>query len=102
MKPAIRDILKRYPKLRGYRFKSREEHIATITLGDLERNFERVEKVTPEALVDKRVVRRLRGRIPAIKILAGGRITKPLIIEKCMASSTAKEKIEKAGGKINP
>lgn len=38
--------------------------------------------------------------MPEVKILGEGEITKPLIIEGCQISKSAKEKIEKAGGQI--
>jgi large subunit ribosomal protein L15 len=40
------------------------------------------------------------GKIPAIKILGDGELTKKLIFSKVAVSASAKAKIEKAGGKI--
>jgi len=40
------------------------------------------------------------GKTPSVKILSQGEITKPLIIKGCQVSQKAKEKIEKAQGKI--
>jgi ribosomal protein L15 len=37
--------------------------------------------------------------IPKIKLLGDGQITKPLLVSECQISKSAKEKIEKAGGK---
>ena len=34
--PAIRELIKRYPKLRGYKFKGREKNLAIINIGVLE------------------------------------------------------------------
>jgi len=51
-------------------------------------------------LIEKRLIRRIRGRLPKVKILGQGKLTKKLIIEGCQASKQAKEKIEKAGGSI--
>ncbi|MCX6762396.1 MAG: uL15 family ribosomal protein [Candidatus Moranbacteria bacterium] len=36
-----------------------------------------------------------------IKILGDGKLSKKLTIEKCLVSKVAKEKIEKAGGKVS-
>ena len=99
LKPIIREILKKYPKLRGYRFKAKKE-IAILNLDTLERVFNAQDVVNPEILVEKRLVRKIDGKIPIVKILGKGDLTKPLIIENCLLSAKAKEKIEKVGGKI--
>ena len=98
--PAIRELIKRYPKLRGYRFSAQEQETRIINLGDLEKNFQEKEAVTPRTLIEKRLVRKIKGRIPLIKILAGGEVKKGLVFEGCQVSKKAEEKIKKAGGKI--
>ena len=100
LKPAIREFIKRYPKLRGYRFKGRKKKVVIVNIGDLEKRFKKDEKINPQALLKKGLISKMKGRIPTIKILGEGKITKKLIIEKCQFSKQAKEKIEKAGGKI--
>lgn len=99
LKPIIREIIKRYPKLRGYRFKAKKE-FAVLNLDVLEKKFNEGEKVTPEILVEKRIIRRIGGKVPKIKILGRGEIKKKLEFERCLFSEKAKEKIEKAGGII--
>jgi len=99
-KPAIRGLIKRYPKLRGYKFKRIAPKPALINLETLEKKFKDGDKITPAALIEKRVIRRIKGRLPKVKILGRGKLTKALIIENSMISKQAKEKIEKAGGKI--
>jgi large subunit ribosomal protein L15 len=99
LKPIIREIIKRYPKLRGYRFKAKKE-FAVLNLDVLEKKFNEGEKVTPEILVEKRIIRRIGGKVPKIKILGRGEIKKKLEFERCLFSKKAKEKIEKAGGII--
>lgn len=100
MKPAIRQFIKRYHKLRGYRFKGKKLKVETLNVEILEKKFETKEKVNPQILLERRLVRRIKGRKPAVKILGKGKITKSFMIEGCQVSKTAKEKIEKAGGKI--
>jgi len=56
--------------------------------------------VTPATLIEKGVVYTQSGRIPAIKILGDGEITKAVKISGCFISGSAKEKIEKAGGAV--
>ena len=102
--PAIREVIKRYPKLRGYKFKPKTQGLnakaAVLNLEILEKEFSSGEKVTPEILLEKKLISRIKGRTPKIKILGKGEITKALNIEGCLISKSAKEKIEKAGGAI--
>jgi large subunit ribosomal protein L15 len=98
--PVIREWIKRYPKLRGYKFKPIRPRLAIVNLDTLERKFEAGEKVTPQVLLKKRIIRKIKGRIPKIKILAKGEIKKPLIIEGCQVSKSAVKKIKAAGGEI--
>ncbi len=100
LKPAIRSLIKRYPKLRGYSFNPLGVKPSIVQIKTLEKKFEEGEKITPQTLLEKRIVRRIKGRVPQIKILSGGKLTKALTVERCKASKKAKEIIEKAGGEI--
>ena len=97
--PRVRELLKRYPKLRGYR-RSDGKKVLSLNITVLEKHFEKGETVNPAALVAKHLLGTIGKRTPAVKILGGGEITKALTIENCAVSKTAKEKIEKAGGVI--
>ncbi len=100
MQPFMREIIKRYPKIRGYRQELRSEETAGINLNVLEKNFKTGEKITPEILVDKKLIRKISGKIPLVKILGNGEITKALNFESCLVSASAKAKIEKNGGSV--
>ena len=104
LKPVIREWIKRYPKLRGYKFKLKKKNnqseIVTVNLEILEKKFNAGEKVNPLILFNKKIIRKIKGRLPTVKILGKGEITKSLEIENCQFSKQAKDKIEKAGGKI--
>jgi len=100
LKPAIRELIKRYPKLRGYRFKPVELKPAIVNLDTLEKKFKSGEIVNPRILLEKKLIRRIKGRIPKVKILAKGKLTKALTIEGCLVSKSAEEIIKKAGGTI--
>lgn len=104
LKPVIRDLIKRYPKLRGYRQKLKAQNskfkTTILNLGILEKKLESEEKINPKILLKKRIICRMKGRIPKVKILSQGKLTKKFIIEGCQVSQQAKEKIEKAGGQI--
>ena len=99
-RPEIRDMIKKLPKLRGYRFNPVKESPVPVNLNVLEESFGDGEKVSPRTLIAKGVVSRKSGKIPPVKILATGEITKKLTVSGCSVSETAKEKIEKAGGVI--
>jgi len=98
--PAIRRFIKKYPKLRGYKFNPQSPKPAIVNVGVLDKEFKEKEKVNPQNLLNKGLIRRIKGRVPQVKILAKGEIKKSLVIENCQASKQAKEKIEKAGGKL--
>jgi len=71
-----------------------------LNLEILEKNFKPGEKINPSVLFGKGLIRRIRRKVPEVKILGKGETTKALIIEDCLVSKQAKEKIEKAGGEI--
>jgi len=100
MVPLIRELIKRYPKLKGYRRFVLDNYFALVNLDILEKNFHEGEIVNPENLIKKGVISKIKGRAPKVKILSKGKLTKKLIIENCKVSKTAKDQIEKAGGKI--
>ncbi len=99
-KPAIRELIKRYPKLRGYKFKPLEEKFAIINVDVLEKKFKAGEQVSPKILLEKKLIRKIKGKMPKVKILGKGELTKALIIENCFVSKSAKEKIKKTSGEI--
>ncbi len=103
-KPITRELIKRYPKLRGHRTKYRTPKIryrdAVLNLDVLEKKFKTGEEVTPERLLEKKLISRMKGRAPIVKILSKGVLTKSLVFKNCKFSKVARGKIEKAGGKI--
>ncbi len=100
LQPAIREFIKKYPKLRGYSFNRLKDKPSVVNLGIIDKKFESGEKITPLNLLERRIIRRIKGRIPKVKILGEGEVSKKLFFEDCSVSQKAKEKIEKAGGKI--
>ena len=87
MRPAEREILKKIPKLRGYRFKSFRLQPATVTLFDLEKKFSNGDVVSPETLLNHKLIKRQRGRMPnRIKILGKGKLTKKLVFKNVLFS----------------
>lgn len=100
MVPIIRELIKKYPKLRGYRSFAIENDFAVVNLDVLEKNTKDGETINPENLVIKGIISQVKGKTPKVKILGTGKLTKKLVVEKCKTSKTAKEAIEKAGGSI--
>lgn len=100
LQPIIRILIKRYPKLRGYREGGPSSKLTITNIGILEKKFAKNSVITPKILVEKRIIRRISGKVPLVKILGQGNLTKALIVEGCKVSKSAKEKIEKMGGKI--
>lgn len=98
--PIIRELIKRYPKLKGYRAVSTKEHVFVVGLDLLDKKFSNGDVVTPESLAKNRIIRTVKGSKPQIKILGNGKLTKKLTIENCKVSKSAREAIEKAGGSV--
>lgn len=100
MQPSIREMIKRYPKLRGYRNKTYKKFAVAVNLLIIDKHFQQGEIVSPDSLLEKKVITKMKGKVPKVKILGTGEITKKLIFEKMSLSESAKQKIEKAGGTV--
>ncbi|HIX66200.1 MAG TPA: 50S ribosomal protein L15 [Candidatus Anaerotruncus excrementipullorum] len=70
-------------------------HYATVNVGDLER-FEDGSVVDAQALAAAGLVKKA---LDGVKVLGQGELTKKLTVNCAAFSASAKEKIEKAGGK---
>lgn len=103
IRPEIRDFIKTLPKQRGRGVninKSISPKPVAVSLATLSANFENGSIVSPATLSKKGLLRKLSGQIPAVKILSTGELDKKVTVIDCLVSQSAKEKIEKAGGKI--
>ena len=87
-------LIKRLPQKRGFTNIFRTEY-EIVNVGRLNR-FQPQSEVTPERLVEERLVRSLKK---PIKILGDGELEKPLIVRANRFTEMAKRKIEMAGGK---
>lgn len=99
-RPQMRDIIKKIPKLRGYRFASPNKPMSPVNLSALDAVFTSGESVNPKVLIEKGLVLAKSGRTPRVKILAKGSLTKKLSVSDCTVSVAAKAAIEKAGGSV--
>lgn len=98
-RPQMRDIIKKLPKLRGYRFSSASKKYCPVNVGALN-VFSKGSVVTTESLFDMNLVRKSGGVHPKVKILGNGELTVSLSVVGCEVSESARAKIEKAGGNV--
>lgn len=88
-RPAIRDFIRKIPKLRGvpasrYKKQGRKQYAVryqVVNLDALNRKFQDGEVVSSETLLGKKIVRRIKGRMPNVKILGNGKLEKKLVFE---------------------
>ncbi len=102
-RPELRDIIKKIPKLRGRGVNSNtpvSDVLYPINVSVIEKHFSNGDKVTPAILLKKGIIPTQKGRTPMIKLLATGELTKKVTIADMTISAAAKEKVEKAGGKV--
>lgn len=103
IRPEIRDMIKKLPKLRGRGVNlntSVKRPVRTINIEVLDANFAAKDVINPTILLEKGIIRRVDGRAPGVKILSVGETTKAFVIEKCDFSVPAREKLEKAGATL--
>lgn len=86
-------LARRLPK-RGFNNIFATEY-ATIKVSDLEK-FEAGSTVDANALIEKGIIKKT---LDGVKVLGNGTLTKALNVKLTAYSASAKEKIEKAGGK---
>ncbi len=105
-RPEMRDQIKKLPKLRGHgvnrasAVNSERVLPVVINVSAIDSVMESGAAVNPKTLVAAGLVAMRRKRIPAVKVLGTGEVTKKFIVSDCLVSSTAKAKIEKAGGEV--
>ena len=92
IRPAERELLKKIPKLRGYKFKSFRKKPEVVNLVEISKKFKTGETVSPESLLKAGLVHRIKGRMPRVKVLGQGVIKKKLIFKDVMFSKAAVEK----------
>ena len=90
-------LYKRLPQLGGFK-NSRSKQVGVISLNVLSR-FEDGAKITPQSIIDLGIFNKLPK--DGIKILAGGKLDKKLVLSGFVYSESAKTKIKKSGSEIN-
>ncbi len=92
---GLKKMIQSIPKKRGFRSINLKPEIVNIK--QLNINFKDNDEITPKILVEKKLISKNKN---GVKILGDGELKKKLIIKGCIVSKSAKEKIEKAGGKV--
>lgn len=91
-RPEERELLKKIPKLRGYRFKSFRPQPATINIDDIARKFKEGDLVTPETLVKAGLVNRRKGHLPKVKILGRGEAKAKFMFKDVLMSKSVAQR----------
>ncbi|HEY4522749.1 MAG TPA: uL15 family ribosomal protein [Candidatus Paceibacterota bacterium] len=106
IRPEARDQLKKLPKRRGYgknrarTVRSERLTYAPVNLAALEVSYAAGELVSPATMFAKGLVRRSGGRLPKVKILGTGRVTKALVVRGCVFSAPARRALESVGATL--
>ncbi len=103
IRPVLRDILKKLPKLRGrgkHSFKSFASKPAILNIAELETHFSNGDTIDRAALISKGLIRTIGGKAPVVKILGSGHAKKKFTLNGLIISGQARAKIEAAGGSI--
>lgn len=99
-RPELRDMIKKFPKLRGYRFAPLSETATVVSLETINKAFPTGGEITPQTLAAKGVILKGGDTYPRVKILSDGEISSKIIVSGCETSKGALEKIKRAGGSI--
>lgn len=89
-------LQRRVPK-RGFSNFPFKKECAVVNLGDLNKIIDEVDVITPEILLQKGIIKKLKD---GLKILGDGELKKPVTIKAHALSKTALQKIESIGGKV--
>ncbi len=95
IRPAVRDVIIRTPKKRGYHNKRKSLHSTTLTLSALSQLS--LSNITPATLFAQGIISSTKE---SVKIVATGAMTKAVSIEGISVSAQARTAIIKAGGSI--
>lgn len=106
-RPQARDMIKKIPKRRGHgKHRAKTVHNSrlepeVVNLFAIEKHFADGETVSPETLAEKKLVRHSGKRIPPVKVLSQGALTKKVTFSEVTFSEAAREKAKKAGATLS-
>lgn len=98
--PVVRELIKRYPKLKGYRRVKRQRKPQVVSLAVIEKRFSKAEVISPKTLIEKGLVKQQKSSAPKVKIVGLGKLKNALLVQGCILSAGAQKYIEKNGGKV--
>ena len=93
IRPAIYDLIIKIPKQRGIKHKPLSSKLVVINFDVLNKHFKEGELVSPQTLFEKGLIEKEKGKLPKVKILGRGELTKKLIFKKCQFSQSALKKL---------
>ena len=95
IRPEIRDLLIRIPKLKGIKNKPVFKKPVSINLSVFAKIKE--SEISKEVLIKNKIIGKA---VKSVKVLSDGEVNRPITLKNFIVSKKAKEKIEAAGGKI--
>ncbi|MEK7576749.1 MAG: uL15 family ribosomal protein [Patescibacteria group bacterium] len=87
IRPEMRDIIKKIPKKRGYRHTGPKKTLVVVKSVVVAKYFKPGETVSPKTLFAHRLIRRIGGKLPSVKILGAKAALKGLMITDCTLSA---------------
>ncbi|MDT7868233.1 MAG: uL15 family ribosomal protein [Candidatus Pacebacteria bacterium] len=102
IRPALRDVILKFPKLRGVGNKKIERRIIEVNLEKVDKAFNEKEFVDLKSLQERKIIKIPKSwKTFKIKVLGKGSLTKPLIFSKeLLFSKKALEEIKKSQSEI--
>ncbi|MEK9148340.1 MAG: 50S ribosomal protein L15 [Patescibacteria group bacterium] len=98
IRPALRDVIKKLPKKRGWSFRGFRPRPAVVSLDAIEKHFSSGAIITPASLLEKNLIRKMKGRMPQVKILAAPALRKKFNFRGILFSAQAQRLVQAAGG----
>jgi large subunit ribosomal protein L15 len=92
---GLRIVMLATPKQRG--FTSQKPSCQVVNVGMISKVFTEGSVISPQMLYNKKLIT---SSSRPVKILGEGTLTMKVTVQDCFVSTSAKEKIEKAGGTI--
>ncbi len=98
IRPAERDLLSKFPKLRGVKNKIKKPKSVIIKFAVIEKKFAGEKEITKEMLKKHGLIENVHT---SVKLLDSGELKTAFLVKKGIAvSAGAKKKIEAAGGSV--
>lgn len=99
LRPELRDIIKKIPKKRGYRFSPRAGSIE-VALGILEKKFGDGATISKETLIAQNIISVKKSKTVSVKVLGKAALKKKFTLTGLHTSQGVRDAVEKAGGSV--